>query len=119
MASLARTFASSISNRTYTSASASAPALKRFYSIAINNKEEEQKNRNASGLMNKSLNTISSQSTMQMRHNTTNIPDFSKYKKVKNSGEASRTFTYMMIGATGLVSAAGAQDTVTEFFGNK
>jgi ubiquinol-cytochrome c reductase iron-sulfur subunit len=121
MASLARTFASSISNRTYTSASASAPALKRFYSIATgnNNKEEEQKSRNATGIMNKAtLNAISSQSSMQLRHNTTNIPDFSKYKKTKNSGEASRTFTYMMVGATGLVSAAGAQATVTDFLAN-
>lgn len=55
---------------------------------------------------------------MQMRHNTTNIPDFSKYKKTKTSGEASRSFAYMMIGTTGLVTAAGAQATVTDFLAN-
>lgn len=54
MASLARTFASSLSNRTYTSVPASAPALKRFFSVATNNKEEEQKQRSAGGLLNRS-----------------------------------------------------------------
>ncbi len=55
---------------------------------------------------------------MQMRHNTTNIPDFSKYKKEKTSGEASRNFAYMMIGTTGLMTAAGAQATITDFLAN-
>jgi ubiquinol-cytochrome c reductase iron-sulfur subunit len=55
---------------------------------------------------------------MQMRHNTTQVPDFSKYKKTKNSGEASRNFAYMMIGSTGLITAAGAQATVTDFLAN-
>ena len=55
----------------------------------------------------------------QMRHHsTTSVPDFSKYKKTKNSGEASRNFAYMMIGSTGLVSAAGAQATVSDFLAN-
>lgn len=53
-----------------------------------------------------------------MRHHTTSVPDFSKYKKTKNSGEASRNFAYMMIGTTGLVSAAGAQATVSDFLAN-
>ena len=52
---------------------------------------------------------------MQMRHSTTNIPDFSKYKKEKSSGEASRVFSYMMVGTTGLLTAAGAQATVSDF----
>ena len=51
-------------------------------------------------------------------HSTTSVPDFSKYKKTKNSGEASRNFAYMMIGSTGLVSAAGAQATVSDFLAN-
>lgn len=55
---------------------------------------------------------------MQMRHSTTNIPDFSHYKKEKTSGEASRSFAYMMIGTTGLMTAAGAQATVTDFLAN-
>ncbi|GAA5802436.1 cytochrome b-c1 complex subunit Rieske [Helicostylum pulchrum] len=121
MASLARTFASSLSNRTYTTGAASAPALKRFFSVATNNKEEEDsvKQRSVGGLLNRSqVNAISSQSVMQARHSTTNIPDFSKYKKTKNSGEASRTFAYMMIGSTGLLTAAGAQATVTDFLSN-
>ncbi|CAO3633828.1 unnamed protein product [Mucor hiemalis] len=119
MASLARTFASSLSNRTYTSVPASAPALKRFFSVATNNKEEEQKQRFAGGLMTQSqVEAVSSQTAMQMRHSTTNIPNFSKYKKEKTSGEASRNFAYMMVGATGLITAAGAQATVTNFLAN-
>ena len=61
MASLARTFASSLSNRTYTSIPASAPALKRFFTVATNNKEEEQKNesfmkqRSTGGILNRSV----------------------------------------------------------------
>ncbi len=60
MASLARTFASSLSNRTFNTVPASAPALKRFFSVATNNKEEEQKNESAAkqrsvgGLLNRS-----------------------------------------------------------------
>ncbi|KAI8069382.1 ubiquinol-cytochrome c reductase iron-sulfur subunit precursor [Gongronella butleri] len=54
----------------------------------------------------------------QRRHqHTTQVPDFSKYKK-HSSGEASRTFSYMMIGTTGLVTAAGAQATVSDFLAN-
>lgn len=52
------------------------------------------------------------------RNHTTSIPDFSKYKKTKSSGEASRNFAYMVIGSTGLLSAAGAQATVTDFLAN-
>lgn len=52
---LARTFVSSLSNRSLNTVPASAPALKRFYSVATsNNKEEEQKQRSAGGLLNRS-----------------------------------------------------------------
>jgi hypothetical protein len=54
MAALARTFVSSLSNRSLNTVPASAPALKRFYSVATNNKEEEQKQRSAGGLLNRS-----------------------------------------------------------------
>ncbi|KAG2210553.1 hypothetical protein INT47_002495 [Mucor saturninus] len=119
MASLARTFASSLSNRTFHAGAASAPAMKRFFSVGTSNKEEEKKQRSASGLLNRSvIDAVSSQTSMQMRHNTTNIPDFSKYKKTKSSGEASRNFAYMVVGTTGLLSAAGAQATVTDFLAN-
>lgn len=50
MASLARTFATSLSNRTYTSVPASAPAMKRFFSVATNNKEEEQQKQRSNGI---------------------------------------------------------------------
>ncbi|KAI8330592.1 cytochrome b-c1 complex subunit Rieske [Chlamydoabsidia padenii] len=49
---------------------------------------------------------------------TTNVPDFSKYKKTGVSGDASRSFAYMMVGTTALVSAAGAQATVSDFLAN-
>ena len=51
-------------------------------------------------------------------HNTTAVPDFSKYKKTNTSGEASRSFAYMMVGTTGLISAVGAQATVSDFLAN-
>lgn len=54
MASLARTFASTLSKRTYTAAPIAAPAMKRFFSVGINNKDEEQKERSAGGLLNRS-----------------------------------------------------------------
>ncbi|ORZ24535.1 Rieske [2Fe-2S] iron-sulfur domain-containing protein [Absidia repens] len=50
---------------------------------------------------------------------TTQVPDFQKYKKSSTtSGEASRSFAYMMVGTTALVSAAGAQATVSDFLAN-
>ncbi|CAO3630157.1 unnamed protein product [Cunninghamella blakesleeana] len=52
------------------------------------------------------------------RNHTTTVPDFSKYKKTKSSGDASKSFAYMMIGTTGLISAAGAQATVSDFLAN-
>ncbi|KAI9300329.1 cytochrome b-c1 complex subunit Rieske [Cunninghamella echinulata] len=54
---------------------------------------------------------------MRQQHTTT-VPDFSKYKKTKTSGDASKSFAYMMIGTTGLISAAGAQATVSDFLAN-
>jgi ubiquinol-cytochrome c reductase iron-sulfur subunit len=52
------------------------------------------------------------------RNHTTSVPDFSHYKKEKTSGETSRNFAYMMIGSTGLLTAAGAQATVSDFLAN-
>ncbi|EPB92064.1 Cytochrome b-c1 complex subunit Rieske, mitochondrial [Mucor circinelloides] len=133
MASLSRSFASAIANRSYTNAPASATALKRVFALSSSNSEDEQhaphssqplftasvKQRSAGGLVNKTNVNVGPINDFQLRLNhTTSIPDFSKYKKVKNSGEASRAFTYMMIGTTGLISAAGAQATVTDFLAN-
>lgn len=57
-------------------------------------------------------------SDLQLRRNhTTTVPDFSKYKK-SSDRDTSRAFTYMMVGSTGLVSAAGAQATVSDFLAN-
>jgi ubiquinol-cytochrome c reductase iron-sulfur subunit len=67
MASLSRSFASAIANRTYTNAPASATALKRVFALSSSNSEEEQhaphssqplfnapvKQRSAGGLVNK------------------------------------------------------------------
>ncbi|KAF9997490.1 hypothetical protein BGZ65_006933, partial [Modicella reniformis] len=48
---------------------------------------------------------------------TTNIPDFSKYKS--GSGDASnRAFSYFMIGTTGALSFLGAKATVADFLAN-
>ncbi|ORX56816.1 cytochrome b-c1 complex subunit Rieske [Hesseltinella vesiculosa] len=60
---------------------------------------------------------ISQNKDEQQRQHSTQVPDFSKYKK-HSSGEASRTFSYMMIGTTGLLTAASAQATVSDFLAN-
>ncbi|KAI9277827.1 cytochrome b-c1 complex subunit Rieske [Sporodiniella umbellata] len=127
MASLSRSFASSLVNRSYVNAPASSSAVKRVFH-AFSTSEEEQheshsqnaiKQRSAGGLINRTAVNANTFNKLQMRnHSTTSIPDFSKYKKTKNSGEASRNFAYMMIGTTGLVSAAGAQATVSDFLAN-
>jgi ubiquinol-cytochrome c reductase iron-sulfur subunit len=52
------------------------------------------------------------------RNHTTNVPSFEKYKKANTSSDASRSFAYMMVGTTALISAAGAQATVSDFLSN-
>ncbi|KAI8063398.1 cytochrome b-c1 complex subunit Rieske [Gilbertella persicaria] len=97
MASLART-------STLRLARGYAPAMKQFIGL---HKQEEP------------VTTQTNIRVAQVRHHsTTNVPDFSKYKKTRASGEASRNFAYMMIGTTGLLSAAGAQATVSDFLAN-
>ncbi|KAI8984761.1 Rieske Fe-S protein [Mycotypha africana] len=102
-ASLSRTFASTITNRSYTNLPASANALKRIFTLSNTKSEDEQNQPHVS--------------TIRLNH-TTSIPDFSKYKKERHTGEGSRNFAYMMVGATGLLSAAGAQATVSDFLAN-
>ncbi|KAI9343819.1 cytochrome b-c1 complex subunit Rieske [Pilaira anomala] len=133
MASLSRSFASAIVNRSYTNAPASVNALKTVFHASSSQSEDEQhdahttqplfgsaiKQRSVGGLVNRSSVNAGPFNEFQLRRNhTTSIPDFSKYKKTKTSGEASRNFAYMMIGTTGLLSAAGAQATVTDFLAN-
>ncbi|EIE89125.1 hypothetical protein G6F46_000574 [Rhizopus delemar] len=132
MASLSRSFASAIVNRTYVNVPASSNAVKRIFHASSSSEEEHHeshnsqpllststKQRSVGGLVNKSNVNVGPFNKLQLRlHSTTSVPDFSKYKKTKNSGEASRNFAYMMIGSTGLVSAAGAQATVSDFLAN-
>ncbi|CAG8574359.1 4165_t:CDS:2 [Ambispora leptoticha] len=49
---------------------------------------------------------------------STIVPDFSKYKKYRSGDYSNRTFTYLMVGATGALTAAGAKATVTDFLVN-
>ncbi|KAG0170246.1 hypothetical protein DFQ28_002199 [Apophysomyces sp. BC1034] len=122
MASLARTFASTLAQRSYTTVPASAPALKKVFSMSSSRNSEEEKQQtspmtaqySASGLINRS----SVNMTQVRRNHTTSVPDFSKYKKNNTGGETSRAFAYMMVGTTGLLSAAGAQATVSDFLAN-
>ncbi|CEG67492.1 Putative Cytochrome b-c1 complex subunit Rieske, mitochondrial [Rhizopus microsporus] len=132
MASLSRSFASAIVNRSYVNAPATSNAVKRIFHVTSNTEEEHHeahssqpllatstKQRSTGGLVNKSNVNVGPFNNFQSRrYNTTTVPDFSKYKKTKHSGEASRNYAYMMVGATGLVSAAGAQATVSDFLAN-
>ncbi|BGP58645.1 Cytochrome b-c1 complex subunit Rieske, mitochondrial [Rhodotorula sphaerocarpa] len=45
------------------------------------------------------------------------VPDFGKYTK-STSQDTSRAFSYFMVGSMGLVTAAGAKSTVTDFLTN-
>ncbi|KAG0365737.1 hypothetical protein BGZ54_006261 [Gamsiella multidivaricata] len=50
-------------------------------------------------------------------HETTNIPNFDKYKS--GSGDTSnRAFSYFMVGTTGALSVMGAKTTVADFLAN-
>ncbi len=55
----------------------------------------------------------------RLQHSTANasttiIPDFSNYRN-SSDPNSSRTFTYFLVGTTGLVTAVGAKATVTDF----
>ncbi|KAJ8655030.1 ubiquinol-cytochrome c reductase, iron-sulfur subunit [Lichtheimia ornata] len=98
MVALSRTLASALARRSFNTLPATSQAVNSAMRLT-----PTQDNGNA----------------IQMRNNhTTAIPDFSKYKKNNTSGDASRSFAYMMVGTTGLVSAAGAQATVSDFLAN-
>ncbi|TKA52793.1 hypothetical protein B0A53_04489 [Rhodotorula sp. CCFEE 5036] len=47
----------------------------------------------------------------------TEVPDFSKYTKA-TSQDKGRAFSYFMVGSMGLVTAAGAKSTVSDFLTN-
>lgn len=58
-------------------------------------------------------------STTNEPYDTTKIPDFSHYKKsdpanAETQDESSRAFTYMMVGATGVLGAIAAKATVID-----
>ncbi|GBC48846.1 ubiquinol-cytochrome c r [Rhizophagus irregularis] len=60
---------------------------------------------------------LSSSSAVVDSSKSTIVPDFSHYKK--NSGpNTSRAFTYLMVGATGALTAAGSKAFVTDFLAN-
>lgn len=60
---------------------------------------------------------MSSSSAVVDSSKSTIVPDFSHYKK--NSGpNTSRAFTYLMVGATGALTAAGSKAFVTDFLAN-
>ncbi|GAO49506.1 hypothetical protein G7K_3655-t1 [Saitoella complicata NRRL Y-17804] len=57
------------------------------------------------------------QSVREDYQESTKIPDFSKYR-TKQSVDGSRSFSYFMSGTLGLIAAAGAQATVSDFLAN-
>ncbi|KAG0169077.1 ubiquinol--cytochrome-c reductase catalytic subunit rip1 [Apophysomyces sp. BC1034] len=133
MASLSRTFARSLTNRSYTNVPASGTALRQVFHVSSSSSEDEHhhtsstpslfgastKQRSAGGLVSRSSVNVSPINSLQKRLNhTTTVPDFSKYRKNNTGGETSRAFAYMMVGTTGLLSAAGAQATVSDFLAN-
>ncbi|ORY96627.1 cytochrome b-c1 complex subunit Rieske [Syncephalastrum racemosum] len=130
MASLSRTFVS-IANRSYVNAPAAAPAMAKVLGVSAGVPSDHHgehigkpllgastKQRSSGGLLSRTAVNTNPISDLQLRRNhTTTVPDFSKYKK-SSDRDTSRAFTYMMVGSTGLVSAAGAQATVSDFLAN-
>lgn len=49
---------------------------------------------------------------------TTDIPDFSKYKHAAGHNESSRAFTYLMVGSTGVMFSVGGKAFVQDFLTN-
>ncbi|CAG8492121.1 482_t:CDS:2 [Acaulospora colombiana] len=49
---------------------------------------------------------------------STMVPDFTDYKKKNTDSYTNRTFTYLMVGATGVVTASGTKALVTDFLAN-
>ncbi|KAL1930190.1 hypothetical protein VTP01DRAFT_1344 [Rhizomucor pusillus] len=132
MATLSRSLVSAVANRTYVNVPASAPALKKVLSVSAGSVSDSHhdehhgkplfgssiKQRSAGGLVNRTSVNVGPINDFQLRlKHTTAIPDFSKYKK-QSSEDASRAYAYLMVGTTGLVSAAGAQATVSDFLAN-
>ncbi|CAO3589423.1 unnamed protein product [Absidia cylindrospora] len=130
MASLTCSIASTITNCSYNNVPASGSALRHIFHVSSNHDNEHPsahvtksnhsvKQRSTGGLIDNSyVNASPSQAFSLRRNHTTNVPDFSKYKKGNSSADASRSFAYMMVGTTALVSAAGAQATVSDFLAN-
>ncbi|KAK9455080.1 Rieske [2Fe-2S] iron-sulfur domain-containing protein [Dipodascopsis uninucleata] len=50
--------------------------------------------------------------------NTYKVPDYSHYLKKDKGDDKSKVYSYFMIGSMGLLSAAGAKATVTDFLSN-
>jgi ubiquinol-cytochrome c reductase iron-sulfur subunit len=59
----------------------------------------------------------SSSSTAVDSSKSTIVPDFSSYKKYSGPN-TNRSFTYLMVGATGALTAAGSKAFVTDFLAN-
>ncbi|KAI9323250.1 cytochrome b-c1 complex subunit Rieske [Dichotomocladium elegans] len=130
MATLSRSFA--VASRSYVNAPATSLSLKKVFNVSagsVSDHHDDQsskplvgstiKQRSAGGLMNRSSVNVAPINDFQLRRNhTTAIPDFSKYKKSNTSGDVSRSYAYLMVGTTGLISAAGAQATVSDFLAN-
>jgi len=57
-------------------------------------------------------------STGSMTKDSTQIPDFSAYRKAAANDFTNRTFTYFMVGVTGVLTAASAKTTVHDFLLN-
>ncbi|KAK9458804.1 Rieske [2Fe-2S] iron-sulfur domain-containing protein [Lipomyces oligophaga] len=59
-----------------------------------------------------------SASNFYVTDNTYKVPDFGHYLKKNKGDDSSRVYSYFMIGSLGLLSAAGAKATVTDFLSN-
>jgi ubiquinol-cytochrome c reductase iron-sulfur subunit len=58
-----------------------------------------------------------STSAVSQQAASSQVPDYSKYTKGTDQ-DANRAFSYFMVGSMGLVTAAGAKSTVTDFLQN-
>ncbi|CAG8624538.1 10202_t:CDS:2 [Acaulospora morrowiae] len=139
MSSIATKIATATVNRTYINAPYSYVSIKRLFEVSNNYRRDPPANLNPSwavGVQRRSDGSILSKTAanaapsigiIQKRQlssipavdsgRSTVVPDFSAYRN-KSDAYASRTFAYLMVGTTGVITAAGTKALVTDFLAN-
>jgi len=99
---------------------AAFPQAKKVYHSIFDNKEEKRNNlfhgySRPTSLSGHGL-LFNGGSIRGISHDTTKVPDFSNYKRDEEIGDpARRAFSYLLIGATGVLTATVAKNMLVDF----